>query len=206
MILAQWRRLSCVFFIRAEACKLTFLPMGGALFIQSIRLPVLCCKISWLSYLQFDHQAQECLPSAACLLQPSIRSCAQPHKRMLSQDQPESCIYICSEPLPQSTTCTWHSFRRLLAGSLYAPHPAQIDWWQVVAHTHHLPRHWRGRAHTLEVQQAFNQLFQYKVCTDTFAFHFRKGVFACKAHVPCTTFLLQGGMCCSSSKCACAAS
>lgn len=34
---------------------------------------------------------------------------------------------------------------------------------QCVAHTHHLPRHWRGRAHTAEVQAAFNALFQYKV-------------------------------------------
>ncbi|KAF5834472.1 autophagy-related protein 9 [Dunaliella salina] len=42
----------------------------------------------------------------------------------------------------------------------YDPERAMQD---VVAHTHHLPRQWRGRAHTLEVQQAFNQLFQYKV-------------------------------------------
>ncbi|KAJ9533597.1 hypothetical protein QJQ45_026663, partial [Haematococcus lacustris] len=34
---------------------------------------------------------------------------------------------------------------------------------EVVAHTHYLPRHWRGRAHTAEVQAAFNQLFQYKI-------------------------------------------
>lgn len=33
---------------------------------------------------------------------------------------------------------------------------------QVVVHTHYLPRHWRARAHTPEVQQAFNQLFKYK--------------------------------------------
>jgi autophagy-related protein 9 len=33
---------------------------------------------------------------------------------------------------------------------------------QVVAHTHHMPRHWRGRAHTREVQGAFNALFQFK--------------------------------------------
>ena len=33
---------------------------------------------------------------------------------------------------------------------------------QVVAHTHWLPRHWRGRAHTREVQGQFQQLFQFK--------------------------------------------
>lgn len=33
---------------------------------------------------------------------------------------------------------------------------------QVVAHTHHLPRHWRGRAHTREVQGAFEALFPFK--------------------------------------------
>ncbi|GAB4821600.1 hypothetical protein N2152v2_008646 [Parachlorella kessleri] len=32
----------------------------------------------------------------------------------------------------------------------------------VVAHTHYLPRHWRGRAHTREVQEQFEALFQYK--------------------------------------------
>lgn len=34
---------------------------------------------------------------------------------------------------------------------------------QVVVHTHYLPRNWRGRAHTAEVQAAFSSLFQYKV-------------------------------------------
>ena len=34
---------------------------------------------------------------------------------------------------------------------------------EVVAHTHWLPRHWRGRAHTREVQGQFEQLFQFKV-------------------------------------------
>ena len=34
---------------------------------------------------------------------------------------------------------------------------------EVTAHTHHLPRHWRGRAHTREVQQQFASLFQFKV-------------------------------------------
>lgn len=33
---------------------------------------------------------------------------------------------------------------------------------EVVAHTHWLPRHWRGRAHTREVQGQFEQLFQFK--------------------------------------------
>ena len=34
---------------------------------------------------------------------------------------------------------------------------------EVVMHTHYLPRHWRGRAHTAEVQAAFNSLFKLKV-------------------------------------------
>ena len=34
---------------------------------------------------------------------------------------------------------------------------------EVVVHTHYLPRNWRGRAHTAEVQAAFNNLFQFKV-------------------------------------------
>lgn len=33
---------------------------------------------------------------------------------------------------------------------------------EVAAHTHHLPRHWRGRAHTLEVQEEFASLFRYR--------------------------------------------
>lgn len=36
---------------------------------------------------------------------------------------------------------------------------------EVVAHTHWLPRHWRGRAHTQEVHDQFQQLFPFKVCT-----------------------------------------
>ena len=32
----------------------------------------------------------------------------------------------------------------------------------MVAHTHYLPRHWRGRAHTQEVQASFQALFQFK--------------------------------------------
>ena len=38
---------------------------------------------------------------------------------------------------------------------------------EVVAHTHWLPRHWRGRAHTREVQGQFEQLFQFKARTDS---------------------------------------
>ena len=34
---------------------------------------------------------------------------------------------------------------------------------ELVAHTHHLPRHWRGRAHTAEVQEAVAGLFQLRV-------------------------------------------
>lgn len=44
-------------------------------------------------------------------------------------------------------------------GAAFDPELAMMD---VVAHTHYLPRHWRGRAHTREVQQQFQQLFQYK--------------------------------------------
>ena len=35
---------------------------------------------------------------------------------------------------------------------------------EVVAHTHYLPRHWRGRAHTREVHDNFQSLFPFKVC------------------------------------------
>lgn len=38
---------------------------------------------------------------------------------------------------------------------------------EVVAHTHYLPRHWRGRAHTREVHQNFQALFPFKVCPST---------------------------------------
>ncbi len=34
---------------------------------------------------------------------------------------------------------------------------------EVVAHTHYLPRHWRGRAHTREVRDNFQALFPFKV-------------------------------------------
>ena len=39
----------------------------------------------------------------------------------------------------------------------------ELAMLEVVAHTHYLPRHWRGRAHTREVQQQFMALFQFKV-------------------------------------------
>ncbi|KXZ53043.1 hypothetical protein GPECTOR_8g408 [Gonium pectorale] len=42
----------------------------------------------------------------------------------------------------------------------YDPERALAD---VVSYTHHLPRHWRGRAHTAEVQSAFLSLFRLKV-------------------------------------------
>jgi len=38
----------------------------------------------------------------------------------------------------------------------------EMAMMEVVAHTHFLPRHWRGRAHTREVQQQFQSLFQFK--------------------------------------------
>jgi len=45
--------------------------------------------------------------------------------------------------------------------------PAALDperaMAELVAHTHHLPRHWRGRAHTAEVQESVAGLFQLKV-------------------------------------------
>lgn len=34
---------------------------------------------------------------------------------------------------------------------------------ELVLHTHYLPRHWRGRAHSAEVQQAVNSMFTLKV-------------------------------------------
>lgn len=34
---------------------------------------------------------------------------------------------------------------------------------EVVKLTHWIPRHWRGRAHTREVQEDFQGLFQYQV-------------------------------------------
>ncbi|EIE20298.1 APG9-domain-containing protein [Coccomyxa subellipsoidea C-169] len=45
------------------------------------------------------------------------------------------------------------------AGVAFEPELALLE---VVAHTHWLPRHWRGRAHTQEVQQQFQELFQFK--------------------------------------------
>ena len=44
-------------------------------------------------------------------------------------------------------------------GQAFEPELALLE---VSAHTHHLPRHWRGRAHTREVQAHFSQLFQFK--------------------------------------------
>ena len=46
-------------------------------------------------------------------------------------------------------------------GMAFEPELALLE---VVAHTHWLPRHWRGRGHTREVQEQFQQLFQFKVC------------------------------------------
>lgn len=46
------------------------------------------------------------------------------------------------------------------SGVAYEPEEALTE---VVMHTHYLPRHWRGRAHTREVQEQFQQLFQFKV-------------------------------------------
>lgn len=43
--------------------------------------------------------------------------------------------------------------------SVFDPELAMME---VVAQTHYLPRHWRGRAHTGEVQAQFESLFQYK--------------------------------------------
>ena len=34
--------------------------------------------------------------------------------------------------------------------------------FEVAAHTHYMPRHWRGRAHSLEVQDEFQSLFRYR--------------------------------------------
>ena len=48
------------------------------------------------------------------------------------------------------------------AGVAFEPEVALLE---VVAHTHYLPRHWRGRAHTREVHHNFQALFPFKVPT-----------------------------------------
>ena len=45
-------------------------------------------------------------------------------------------------------------------GTAFEPELAMLETF---AHTHYLPRHWRGRAHTREVQSQFQTLFQFKV-------------------------------------------
>ena len=50
-------------------------------------------------------------------------------------------------------------------GLAFEPELALLE---VVAHTHWLPRHWRGRGHTREVQEQFQQLFQFKVWRTNF--------------------------------------
>ncbi len=45
-------------------------------------------------------------------------------------------------------------------GTAFEPELAMLETF---AHTHYLPRHWRGRAHTREVQSQFQALFQFKV-------------------------------------------
>ena len=45
-------------------------------------------------------------------------------------------------------------------GVAFEPELALLE---VVAHTHYLPRHWRGRAHTREVHHNFQALFPFKV-------------------------------------------
>ena len=42
----------------------------------------------------------------------------------------------------------------------YEPETAMAE---VAAVTHHMPRHWRGRAHTPEVQGELGAMFQLKV-------------------------------------------
>eukprot|EP01026_Neomeris_dumetosa_P032471 TRINITY_DN2579_c0_g1_i10.p1 TRINITY_DN2579_c0_g1~~TRINITY_DN2579_c0_g1_i10.p1 ORF type:complete len:639 (-),score=56.33 TRINITY_DN2579_c0_g1_i10:774-2690(-) len=39
----------------------------------------------------------------------------------------------------------------------------EIALMLVVKRTHYLPKHWRGRAHTREVKEAFEQLFQFRL-------------------------------------------
>ena len=50
-------------------------------------------------------------------------------------------------------------------GTAFEPELAMLETF---AHTHYLPRHWRGRAHTREVQTQFQALFQYKVTVGLF--------------------------------------
>ena len=42
----------------------------------------------------------------------------------------------------------------------YDPEKAMAE---VASITHHMPRHWRGRAHSPEVQQELSSMFQLKV-------------------------------------------
>ncbi|KAK9802892.1 hypothetical protein WJX73_002447 [Symbiochloris irregularis] len=51
---------------------------------------------------------------------------------------------------------------RAFIGEDAPAHEPELALLEVTAHTHHLPRHWRGRAHTREVQQQFASLFQFK--------------------------------------------
>ena len=78
----------------------------------------------------------------------------------------------CSSAAPSTTThaCRWVAALGIVLaisrafitepGQAFEPELALLE---VSAHTHHLPRHWRGRAHTREVQAHFSQLFQFKV-------------------------------------------
>ena len=50
---------------------------------------------------------------------------------------------------------------QIVEGSSAAFDP-ELALLEVAAHTHHYPKHWRGRAHTIEVQDDMKSLFRYK--------------------------------------------
>ena len=61
---------------------------------------------------------------------------------------------------------------------------------EVVAHTHYLPRHWRGRAHTREVHHNFQALFPFKVCTSSLSLF--SPAISCKASLRgCSVVLIR---------------
>lgn len=94
-------------------------------------------------------------------------------------------IFAQMQGFPKAWGCRWAATLGIIlaasrgliveAGTAFEPELALLE---TVAHTHYLPRHWRGRAHTREVQTQFQQLFQYKAGPSCFApkeLHLRSG-------------------------------
>ena len=105
-------------------------------------------------------------------------STASIHRQASRIDSPRGidCMQskICHDSEAKARGCRWAATlgivlaisRGFIAeqGVAFEPELALLE---VVAHTHWLPRHWRGRGHTREVQEQFQQLFQFKVCPPT---------------------------------------